>query len=101
MALLSLAECAVPARPLNVTGPETIALRYVAQMFGKEFGVEPKFVGEEAPTALLSNASEAFSLFGYPTVPLLTMIRWIAGWLEQDGASLNAPTHFETRDGQY
>jgi hypothetical protein len=101
MALLSLRHCSVPARPLNVTGPETVSLRYVATMFGKELGIEPSFTGTEAPTALLSNAGEAFSLFGYPTVPLRTMIRWIAGWLGRNGSSLDAPTHFETRDGRY
>ena len=101
MALLSLNLCTVPARALNITGPETISLRYIATVFGKEFGIEPLFTGEESNTALLSNAAEAMSLFGYPTVPLLTMIRWVAHWLETDGSSLDAPTHFETRNGQY
>jgi dTDP-4-dehydrorhamnose reductase len=101
MALLSLGLCTVPAMALNITGPETISLQYIAKIFGQEFGVEPIFTGVESNTALLSNAAEAMSLFGYPKVSLLTMIRWISHWLKNDGSSLNAPTHFETRDGQY
>ena len=29
------------------------------------------------------------------------MLEWIAAWVQSDGASLDKPTHFETRDGGF
>ena len=44
---------------------------------------------------------QAQRLFGRPRVPLAKMIDWQADWIARGGASLNKPTHFETRDGKY
>lgn len=99
--LRTLAHCQSPPKVFNVTGPETLAVRFIAQEFGRRFGVEPQFEGEESPTALLSNAAECHKLFGFPTVTPLQMIDWIANWILTGGASLDKPTHFETRDGRY
>ncbi|NPV10157.1 MAG: NAD(P)-dependent oxidoreductase [Anaerolineae bacterium] len=93
--------CSSPPAVLNVTGPEIVSVRRVAQRFGELLGREPVIQGQESPTAFLNNAGRCFSLFGYPTVPLDTMIRWIARWLELGGSSLGKPTHFETRDGRF
>ena len=100
-ALALLKRCASPPFVLNVTGPETVSIRRLAEQFGQIFDVPPIFEGEEAPTALLSNAARANHLFGYPTVSLNQMVAWVAGWVKQDGPTLNKPTHFETRDGQF
>lgn len=100
-ALLSLMLCDVPAVPINITGPETASVAYIARRFGELFDREPRIVGSPADTALLSNAAESFNVFGYPQVPLARMIEWTARWIEQGGTSLNKPTHFETRDGRY
>jgi len=86
---------------LNVTGPETVSVRRVAAQFGAIFGVEPCFTGSEAPTALLNNAAKAQRLFGYPRVALDQIVEWTAAWVEQGGAMLNKPTHFEARDGRF
>ena len=51
--------------------------------------------------ALLSNAGRAFAHFGYPTVSLGQMTRWVVQWLEAQGKTLDKPTHFEVRDGSY
>ncbi|MFE7621505.1 NAD-dependent epimerase/dehydratase family protein, partial [Streptomyces sp. NPDC057496] len=68
---------------LNLTGPETASVRRIAQWFGEEFGKEPVITGEEAPTALLSDASLCHTLFGYPDIPLRTLVEWQADWLRR------------------
>jgi nucleoside-diphosphate-sugar epimerase len=101
MALRMLAHAESPPAIFNVTGPETIPMRYLVEEFARRFGVEPKVTGEEAPTALLNNAAKAFHHFGYPTVPLQTMIDWVAAWIQAGGPTLGKPTHFQARDGRF
>ena len=101
IALRCLSVSSSPPTVINVTGPETISLKWAAQLFGERFGVEPVIVGKEADDALLSNASKAFQLFGYPRVSLLQMIDWIAEWTLAGGESWNKPTHFQEREGKY
>lgn len=101
MALRMLGHASSPPAIFNVTGPETIPMRYLVEEFGKRFGVEPKISGEEAPTALLNNAAKAFHHFGYPTVALHTMIDWVAEWIKAGGPTLGKPTHFQARDGKF
>lgn len=100
-AIALLDYCTSPPFVLNVTGPETVSVRWLAEQFGQQFGIKPHFVGETAPTALLSNAAKAQQLFGYPQVSLQQMIDWAAHWVEQAGPTLNKPTNFEVRDGQF
>lgn len=100
-ALGLLAHCASPAFVLNVTGPETLSVRRTAEEFARIFGVQPRVRGEESPTALLSNSSRAQALFGYPSVPVQRVIEWTAEWVRRDGPTLDKPTHFETRDGNF
>lgn len=100
-ALALLPHCSVPPFVLNVTGPETVSIRRLAERFGALFGVRPSFVGQEAETALLSNAARAHQLFGYPRVSLQQMVEWTAAWVAENGVTWNKPTHFETRDGRF
>jgi nucleoside-diphosphate-sugar epimerase len=90
-----------PAETLNVTGPETVSLRYLAETIAAEAGVEPGFCGQEQPTALLSNAARCFELFGYPPTPLRTMVRRVVDWIGSGGRSLAKPTKFQVRDGRF
>jgi hypothetical protein len=99
--LRSLEYVQSPAKILNVTGPEILSVRETASEFGRLFGINPEFVNTEAETALLSNSSEAFRLFGKPEVPAAKVIKWIADWLKEGGRLLGKPTHFEVRDGKY
>lgn len=92
---------ASPAVPLNVTGPETMSIRRVAEVYGELFGCPVRFEGEESPDALISNAQRAISHFGYPRVSPQQMQRWIADWLTRQQPTLNKPTHFEVRDGKF
>ena len=100
-ALALLEHGASPPFVLNVTGPETASIRWLARRFGELLGREPLLVGEEASTALLSNAARAQQLFGYPRVPLNQVVEWTAAWVQQGGGTLNKPTHFETRNGRF
>lgn len=100
--LRSFAYCQSPPFILNVTGPETLSVREIAIEFGRRLGVEPTFLPEpNNSTALLSDASKANSLFGNPSVTPTEMIEWIAEWILQGGATLNRPTHFQTRNGKF
>jgi len=99
--LRSLEYCESPAKILNITGPEILSVREVAQKFGKLFGVEPKLTGKEADTALLSNSGLAYSIFGRPRTPVDQVIKWIAYWINNGQELLGKPTHFEVRDGKY
>jgi nucleoside-diphosphate-sugar epimerase len=101
MAIRSLLHCEAPAKLLNITGPETVSLRWLAQEFGRIFNTVPEFLGEEQPTALLSNAAESFRLFGYPRTTLKQMIGITAQWLLEGGQTINKPTHFQERKGQF
>lgn len=99
--LRAFEHCSSPPFILNLTGPETVSVRWVARQFGERFGIDPIFEDTEAETALLSNASLCQKLFGYPSVSLEQMIDWLAAWIQSGGGTLNKPTHFETRDGRF
>ena len=101
IAIRSLRHCDVPAKILNVTGPETVSIKWLAQQFGLLFQREPVFINEAQPNALLSNASEAFKLFGYPKVPLRQMIEITATWLQSGGQVWSKETHFQERNGKF
>lgn len=101
IAIRSLLACESPVNFLNVTGPETMSIRWAAEEFGKRFGTEPEFEGIEAENALLNNASKCHQLFGYPRVSLLQMIDWVVEWVEAGGSTLNKPTHFQERKGKF
>ena len=98
--LRTLAHCTTPTSPLNLSGPK-LSIRAVARGLGERLGVEPVLTGQEAETAWLVDCSEAFRLYGQPRVSLDRMLDWTADWVQRGGASLNKPTHYEARDGQY
>ena len=99
--LRCLAHCTTPATPLNCTGLAALSVRELALQLADRLGTTAKIVGEEAKTALLSDASEAGRLFGPPEVPIEAMLDWVADWVANDGASLGKPTKFEVRDGTF
>lgn len=97
----ALELCSSPADILNVTGPETLSVRSLAEEFARRFGRTATFEGEEGDTALLNDASRCHRLFGAPHVSVETVIDLVADWVERDGAMLGKPTKFETKDGQF
>ena len=101
IAIRALLHCLAPPRVVNVTGPEIISVRWLANEFGKIFSKSPKFIGLESSDALLSNAGECFKLFGYPNVSLKQMIELVGCWLAEGGKTINKPTHFQERKGEF
>lgn len=99
--LLALDLASSPATHINVAGPEQISVRRVAEYFATYMNKELCLEGEEANTALLSNAQRSHDLWGYPSVSLAEMLEWIANWVMEGGASLNKPTGFENRAGDF
>jgi nucleoside-diphosphate-sugar epimerase len=99
--LRSLALAAAPPYLLNVTGPELLSVRRIALDLGAALGKEPVFTGEEAPTALLSNAGRCHRLFGYPELTPAELIEHTARWVADGGPLLGKPTKFERRDGRF
>jgi nucleoside-diphosphate-sugar epimerase len=96
-----LAHCTTPTSPLNITGPDKVSVRWLAEEFGRRLGKAPKLTGSEAPTAWIVDTRAAQRLLGAPQVSLDTMIGWVADWVQRGGESLGKETHFQTRDGKY
>lgn len=101
IALRCLLHCTSPARLLNVTGPETLSVKWIAEQFGKIFQKEVSFTGTPQETALLSNASNCHQLFGYPRVGIREMLNITATWLQAGGRTIQKPTHFQVRNGKF
>lgn len=101
IALRSLHHCQAPPKYLNVTGPETISVRWCAEEFGVMLDKKPMFFNEEQPTCFLNNAAECFRLFGYPRITLKNMMEVLVQWIRAGGKKLNKPTHFQERKGKF
>jgi len=101
IALRALHHCASPPLKINVTGSETVGVRYAAEELGKLLGKTPRFTGEPSENAILSNAGKCVEMFGYPTIGINAMIKMQAQWLLNGGRSLGKPTHFEERKGEF
>jgi nucleoside-diphosphate-sugar epimerase len=101
MTLRAFEHAASPPRVINVTGPETLSVRSVAESFARLMGRPVRFSGSEADTALLSDARRGLDLLGPPRVGADRLTEWVADWVMRGGPSLGKPTHFESRDGQF
>lgn len=100
-ALRSLAHCATPMEPLNVSGSNVLSVRDIAESFGQRMGKKALIVGSEAKTGWVVNTDKSYELFGEPVVSLENMLDWVAAWVMEGKESLGKPTRFEVRDGQY
>ena len=70
MVLRAFGHCTTPSSPLNLTGPEALSVRVLAESFGHRFGKKAQFTGSEAPDGWLINSAAAMRLFGLPSVTL-------------------------------
>jgi nucleoside-diphosphate-sugar epimerase len=101
VALRSLTLATPEVDVLNVTGPETLAVRSLAEEAGRELGVAPVVTGTESPTALLNDASRCHELFGLPDVLAPELLKWQTDWLRRGGVLWDKPTKFQVRDGVF
>jgi nucleoside-diphosphate-sugar epimerase len=101
IAIECLPHAAAPPYVVNVTGPERLAVRDLAERFGERLGKRPRFQGTERPDALLSNTERMRADFAAPSVGLEQMIDWTAEWITAGGSLLGKPTHFEERTGRF
>jgi dTDP-4-dehydrorhamnose reductase len=90
-----------PSTILNVTGPEMLSVRRIADRFGEIFDKPVTISGKENGRGYLNNASKANAIFGNPSVPIGRIIEWVAHWVSLGGENIGKPTHFETQDGKY
>ncbi len=100
-AIRSLELCESPARILNVTGPETIAISHAAEFFARRFHRKLIFKGESKGIALLSDATACHKALGRPTVTAEELMEAVAVWIETGGATLNKATKFQVTDGRF
>jgi nucleoside-diphosphate-sugar epimerase len=101
MSLESLVYATAPPNVINLTGPELLSVRWVAEEFGKRLLKPVHFEGKESSDALLSNAEKAYQLLGRPRVSVHQLMDWIAEWISKGGATFAKPTHFEERAGRF
>ena len=101
IAIRGLLHASNPVCIMNVTGPETVSIKQAAIELGTYLGKEPIFENECGTDAYLNDASLAMETFGYPSVSAKTLIRWQAEYILDGGRTLDKPTHFEERKGNY
>jgi len=101
MALTALAHTSSPPLVVNLAGGEELSVHEVCTELATLMGVDVSFVGQEAAEALLSNGSRARALLGEPRVDARRLLPWTADWTLRGGASLDKPTHFESRTGRF
>jgi len=100
-ALRLLRHCSNPITSINITGPKTLSIRWLAQELGNRLDIAPQIAGSEAPTALLSDSSLSVEMFGQPSVSIGTMLDWVSDWVARGQVSFNKPTKYEVRDGKF
>jgi len=101
MTLAALRHTATPAQIINLAGAEILRIRDVATRMAKMMGKPVQFTGIEGDVAFLNNGANNYHRLGLPQITADQMIRWTVQWVSQGGPSLDKPTHFQTRNGQF
>ncbi|MGE0217065.1 NAD-dependent epimerase/dehydratase family protein [Mycolicibacterium sp.] len=100
-AIRSLRLASNPPRALNVTGPEIVSIRWLAERFGEKFGRRPVFEGVESGTAYVMDGTHLQSEFGYPRTTVPQMIDAVAEWVGAAKPLIGKPTKFQQRNGAF
>ncbi|MCF7973116.1 MAG: epimerase [Phycisphaerae bacterium] len=90
-----------PAQILNVTGPEIVMIRDLADRIGRVLGKTPHYSGTEGEACLLSDASLCFGRLGVSGMSLDDMVAAIVPWVAAGKTVLNKPTKYEVQDGKF
>jgi hypothetical protein len=101
MALRAFDHAASPPWIVNVTGPEVLRVRSVAERMGALMKKSVRFTGVESETALIADARRGIEVLGPLRVETARLIELVADWVSHGGRSLGKPTHFESRDGRF
>lgn len=101
MALCALVDAKAPPFVINVAGAERQQVRSLATELGRFLGRSPRFTGQEAADALLSNSAKMCARYGPPRVSVDRMLRWTAAWIKNDRGTYGKPTRYEQRDGRF
>ena len=101
-ALQCLALAATPATMLNVTGPETVSIRWLAGRFGERLRRAPRSSRARKPRRASQQRREVDrAVRSTDGRAWKQMIDWTAEWLEAGGPLRGKPTKFEVRDGRF
>ncbi|MEQ3550906.1 NAD(P)-dependent oxidoreductase [Pseudonocardia nematodicida] len=100
-ALRSLHLASSPPRALNITGPEIVSVRRLAERFGEILGRAPVFEGTESGTAYVMDGTQLQREFGFPGTTLAEMVSDVARWVVRSGPTIGKPTMFQQRDGVF
>ena len=101
MSLQTLCHASTPPFVINIAGREILSVRWIAEQFGSRLNNLPRFEGMESGDALVNNAGKSLKLFGEPLMSVSQMLDWIADWVARGGETLDKPTHFENRRGDF
>ena len=99
--LRSLTHANTEVFTINLTGPELLEVRDVANRFAELFGTDARFTGSPGPTALLSDSTRCMELFGRPDVTADRLIQWQARWMLDGLPMTGKPTKWAVRDGRF
>ncbi len=101
--LLRLLERADPetCEVLNVTGPQRLQVRRLAEELAGRLERPVRFEEPEGDDSLLADASRCHRLFGLPEPDLPVLLDWTARWLAEGNPTWNKPTKFWVRSGSF
>ena len=99
--LRSLRRASPEIFTINLTGPELLEIREVANRIAALLGHEARFTGIPEPTALISDSTRCMNLFGRPDVTADRLIRWQAAWMREGRPMAHKPTKWAVRDGRF
>jgi len=101
VALRCLAQATTPTTPINVTGPETIEVRWLAGEFGKCWAKTPSLPAIRRRPGWLNDSRRMVKEFGSPFRAARQDDRVDGRLARPRHGTINKPTHYEVRDGQY